>query len=469
MSLRTGLVLAAAYLLIVIVVALVVPLGLTTERRIASEFESGVLGNAAILASRSSDIVASARRTQRAQQRTRLARVVQQTARDVNARIVVTDAQGRVLTDSSRRASAGTLYATDQRPEFAAALFEGRIDSRHRFSETLDEELLLVTVPVVDRGTVVGAVRVSKQMEAVQASARRSWFGLGVIGVGVIAAGLLLAWFLATNLARPVRRLQEASTRLGKGDLQSRAEEEGPKEVSTLARSFNQMAVALADNLNAQRDFVANASHQLRTPLTGLKLRLEAIKEQGGPAAHEAHKAEMELDRLSGLVDDLLELARALSVHSTGSPLDLSRVAQQAVERWTDRAAKAQKRLHLDIESRRTVWADPSDLAHVLDNLIENAIRYCPVGADITVQVTTNDGRPVLLVSDTGPGIPEEDRGRVFDRFYRGAQGRRSGPGTGLGLAIVAELVRRWGGEVRLLDGAGTRIEAAFPPSPTAS
>ena len=125
-------------------------------------------------------------------------------------------------------------------------------------------------------------------------------------------------------------------------------------------------------------------------------------------------------------------------------------------------AAEAGRSIALGRTERSRIFADPGDLAHVVDNLIENALRYSPTGARITVETTSPDSRHALMVADDGPGIPAEERSRIFERFYRGSNGRRSGPGTGLGLAIVAELVERWGGEVRLLDGPGTRVAALF-------
>ena len=243
--------------------------------------------------------------------------------------------------------------------------------------------------------------------------------------MAVIAAGLALAWFLAGTVAGPVRRLVAAADRLGHGDLDARASEGGPRELDTLARAFNRMAETLTANVAAQRDFVANASHQLRTPLTGLKLRLEAIRSEGGEAAEQAARA---------------------------------------VERWRTPAEQAGQTLRLEATAAAGVWADPADVAHILDNLIENAVRYSPAGSDIVVTASSGQAGPYLSVSDNGPGIPPADRDRVFDRFYRGANGRRSGPGTGLGLAIVAELVERWNGRVRLVEGPETRIEASFPP-----
>ena len=142
-------------------------------------------------------------------------------------------------------------------------------------------------------------------------------------------------------------------------------------------------------------------------------------------------------------------------------------MVEEAVERWRAPAAEAEKTVAAGRREQALVFADPGDLAHVVDNLIENALRYTPPGAQRrrSSRRPTN-GRATLVVADDGPGIPEDDRARVFERFYRGSNGRRLGPGTGLGLAIVAELVERWDGEVTLADGPGTRVQVAFRHAP---
>jgi two-component system, OmpR family, sensor kinase len=464
-SFRARLVLAAAYLLTAVVLALEIPLALNVDRRATSEFQSGVLGNAAILAARVSDLVAAANaRDATPRPSAALESLVAGTPRTGSERILVVDGSGRLLADTVGRADVGTVYATGQRPELLAALGEGSIDSRSRFSDTLGEELLLVTVPVVDQAVVVGAVRVAASTAAVDASVRRSWLRLALIGLAVIGAGLALAWFLAGTVARPVSRLVAAANRLGQGDLDARAPGGGPRELDALAGAFNRMAGTLAANVAAQRDFVANASHQLRTPLTGLKLRLEAIRGAGGEVGEQAKKADLEVDRLGALVDDLLDLARGSSAEPTGRRVDLGEQAARAVERWRTPADQAGQTVRLEAAAAAVVWADPADVGHILDNLIENAVRYSPAGSDIVVEASSGQAGSSLTVSDRGPGIPAADRDRVFDRFYRGANGRRTGPGTGLGLAIVAELVGRWNGRVRIVEGPGTRIEASFPP-----
>jgi signal transduction histidine kinase len=469
-SLRARLILAATYVLTVVVLALEIPLAITIERNANRDIESTILSHAALVAARINDDVPNAGTDPATPPKPppAIADIVASTADSTETRIIVTDRFGRVLVDSDGMAVVGTQYATAGRPEFRSvfSVEGGTIDVRRRPSADLGEDLLLVTVPVVHNREVVGAVRISEELGELRGRIHRSWLGLGLIGLAAILAGLLLAWLMAVALARPMRRLSDAATRLGRGDLASRAPVEGPREVATLARSFNHMAQTLSANVGAQRDFLANASHQLRTPLTGLQLRLEAIEQEGGFAGEQAAKAQTEVTRLNELVEDLLELARASSVDASGEQVDLGEVARAAVDRWTGPAAKTGKRIMEQISTPVPVWANADDLAHVLDNLLENSIRYSTEGAEITVQAKS-DGQQLLVVSDTGPGIPPADRDRIFERFYRGTTGRKAGPGTGLGLAVVAELVQRWGGEVRVADRPGMCIEAAFPRPPT--
>ena len=464
MSFRARLVIAAAYLVAAVVLALEIPLALNIERRADADFQAAVLGDAAILSAQVSDAVAAAARSGSTKAPAELTAAVSRAARS-GERVVVTDVHGRVLADSEGEAAPGSSFATIERPEFGVALTDGRVDFRRRFSDTAGAELLLVTVPVVDGGRVVGAVRTSASRESVVDRVHSSWFRLALIGLAVVAGALVLAWILATTVARPLARLRDTAGRLGSGDLDARAATEGPKELAALGVSFNRMADTLGSSLRAQRDFIANASHQLRTPLTGLKLRLEAIRAEGGHAAENAAKAEEELDRLGALVDDLLALAGAATAPSAPVAVDLSGVVEEAVERWRAPAAEAEKTVDAVCRTSVRVLADPGDLAHIVDNLIENALRYTPAGAHVSVEAAASDGRATLVVADDGPGIPAGDRARIFERFYRGSNGRQSGPGTGLGLAIVAELVERWGGEVTLHDGPGTRVEAAFHPA----
>ncbi len=467
MSFRARLLIGAAYLVTAVVLALEIPLALNIQRRADSDFQASVLGRAALLSAQVADSVTDAANSQTGATPPALTRVVDAASTSSGDRVVVTNVHGVVLADSAGTGTVGTRFATPLRPEFGVALTEGRVDFRRRYSETAGAELLLVTVPVVDRGKVVGAVRVSAPRNAVIARVHRSWLRLAAIGVAVVLGALVLAWILASTLAGPLARLRDTAGRLESGDLDARAPTEGPTELAELGESFNSMADTLASSLRAQQDFIANASHQLRTPLTGLKLRLEAIRADGGVAAEHAAKAEEELDRLGALVNDMLALASAATTAPAGVAVDLSDIVGEAVERWRAPAAEARKTVQAGRHESVEVFADPADLAHVVDNLIENALRYSPPGSRVTVEAAAEDGRATIAVADDGPGIPSKDRSRVFERFYRGANGRQTGPGTGLGLAIVAELVERWGGGVSLGAGPGTRVEVVFRRAPS--
>ena len=357
MSFRARLLLAAFYLLTAVVLALAIPLALTVERRADSDFESAVLGDAAILAARVADLVVTAGSRSRLAHSTRRDRRGER--RVAAQRVVVTDAAGRVVVDSDGAARRrGLLCDSANVLSFALPCSRAESTRARRFSETLGEDLLLVTVPVVDQGRVVGAVRISAGTEDIEAGVRESWLRLAVLGVAVILAGVVVAWLLARPLGRQVRTLSEASVRLGQGELDARASRGGPRRAPAARPLLQSHGHRSTGSIEAQREFVANASHQLRTPLTGIRLRLEAIAAEGGPAGEQAEKAEAELDRLTALVDDLLALARATSVDSPAGSVDLAALATEAAHRWRESAATSGKRLEVSARGRPVVWAN---------------------------------------------------------------------------------------------------------------
>jgi len=468
MTLRSRLVLSMAYLLLVVVIAFEVPIGINIQQRNLAEFRAALLARTAIAAGIIADALPGTSTpstggggaTHEPAGPT-VKQVVRQTAAQTGARVVVVDAGGIVVADSSGPATIGTLYATPQRPEFNYALGAHQVTSFTRYSHTLGQDLMVVTVPVWESGRVVGAVRSSAPLGQVEANVRRAWFGLAAIGLAIVLAGLALAWVLATSLARPVTSLARVAARFGAGDLDARATPEGPGEIAGLATSFNQMADEVSATMTAQHEFLANASHQLRTPLTGLRLRLESLEAEG-IAVEDVHKAIDEVDRLAALVNDLLALEAASLAPTAGARTDLAQAAGEAADRWAEEARRGG--LDLIVEGRTAVPARASeaDVAQILDNLIENSIRYATSPGRITLEAAHRDRRATVRVADTGPGIDPGDRQRVFERFFRGATGRHAGPGTGLGLAIVGQLVSRWGGTVRIVEGPGTTVEVAF-------
>jgi signal transduction histidine kinase len=456
--------LAATYVLLVVTIGLEVPLAVTVSKRETRNEERNVLTMAALLAARINDDLptASENPNRASDPRRSIAILARITKSHTGLDYLVVDQDGRVIADTSGRLRVGTPVPGTERGVFDRTI-NGLPGGQIEVAEPPGQDRMLVTVPVVHFRAAIGAVQATESLAGVRSRVHRTWFGYAAIGAMAMLVGLAATWVLAGTLVRPVRELEEAAVRLGSGDLEARAEPSGPAEIATLAGSFNQMASTLSANITAQNDFLANASHQLRTPLTGLRLRLEAIQGEGGFAGEQATKAEGEVDRLAELVEDLLVLARASSVESTGVAVDLTTSGRDAVDRWTSTAEAEGKHLSMLDGAPPSVWADPRDVEHVLDNLIENAIRYTEPGSTVVVGTGSRDGVTFVSVSDDGPGILSEDRDRIFERFYRGSVGRQSGPGTGLGLAIVRELARRWGGDIQLRDGTGTTFEVSFP------
>jgi signal transduction histidine kinase len=206
--------------------------------------------------------------------------------------------------------------------------------------------------------------------------------------------------------------------------------------------------------LESQQAFVADASHQLRTPLTALRLRLENL--QHGLPAPELAGALAEVDRLARLVNGLLALARADAAALPASSLTLADAVGERLEAWSALAAERDVRLVAGIDGDAEVRASPERLEQVLDNLIANALEAAPPASAVTISTRRARGRIELHVRDEGPGLTAEERARAFDRFWRG----RNGSGSGLGLAIVRRLVVADGGDVELLPAPGGGIDA---------
>jgi signal transduction histidine kinase len=382
----------------------------------------------------------------------------------VEGRIVVVDEDGIVVADSAGPEQVGVDYATPARPEVITAVEADQPASDQRYSEVLRQDILATAVPVFVRGRPEGgAVRITTSLAPVQANVRQTTIGLAAIGFAGFLAGLILAFVLARSFSRPLSTLATAAHRLGRGDLTARTGGvRGAREIEETARAFDEMAARLEDTVRAQREFVANASHQLRTPLTGVKLRLEAAMSdpEASPSVKEQlEAADREVDRLAGIVERLLVLARHAE-RGGEHVVDVRDAADRAARRFAARASQAGATLEVVGDGGLAV-ADQGDLDQVLDALIDNAFAH---GAPpIVVEAGRSDGRVSLAVRDHGAGIPEEDLPRVTERFYRG-QGAAPG-GSGLGLAIVSELVERWGGSVDVAraEGGGTRVSVSLP------
>ncbi|MBJ7331968.1 MAG: HAMP domain-containing protein [Solirubrobacteraceae bacterium] len=437
------------------IIALEVPLAVSTADRVDAEIRSQARGQADVVASSASELV-------KPPDRAGLDTLVTSAARSVRGRVIVVNARGRLLADSGG-SPRGTNYA--DRPEIARAL-RGDADQRERHSDTLDQSLLATAVPVVEEAETVGAVRITQSMAAVDRAVRRAWIGLAGVGVIVLLIGLAVGALIAGQIARPVVRLEDTARRVGDGDLGARAPVEGSAEQRTLARTFNDMTARVQRLIASQREFVADASHQLRTPLTGLRLRLEEARaESADPQVQEDLDAALgEVDRLAVMVAELLELSRAGERDAPAETLLLGEVAEHAAERWAAEAATRGQRVAADVDEAADAEAfvPRADIDRVLDVLVENALHYAPPATTVTIAARPGE----LTVRDAGPGLATDESELVFERFHRGSAARGGPGGTGLGLPIARELASRWGGEVRLANapGGGALARVSLPP-----
>jgi signal transduction histidine kinase len=456
-TLRSRLSLASAYVVLLAVVSLAVPLILTFRDRVDGEVRQQASGQADVVAATAADLLSAA-------DRPTLRTLVRSAAGPAHGRVIVVDARGRLLADSGQE-PLGSDYST-QRPEIAAALTGKRVQER-RFSKTLDAELLATAVPIRGAGgRVVGAVRITQPVAAVQRAVRRSALSVLAVAFAVLAMGIVAGVLVAGGIARPLRRLEAIARRIAGGDLDQRAPVEGSVEQQSLARSFNAMTDRLAGLLAARERFVADASHQLRTPLTGVRLRLEEARAvtDREDAARELDAGMKEVDRLAAIVDDLLVLGTpGADGASASGTIDLADAVRRAAARWEPQAAAAGATLEVGADGPAPAHGlGPEDADRVLDVLVENAIRYAP---GRPVQLRARAG--VVEVRDHGPGLAAGEEDAVLERFHRGSAGRAGvAEGSGLGLSIAAELVAAAGGELTLgnaPDGGGALARVELP------
>ncbi|MEU1557574.1 HAMP domain-containing sensor histidine kinase [Streptomyces scabiei] len=325
---------------------------------------------------------------------------------------------------------------------------------------------LVVTVPAFggspDDATgeddVVGAVRIKFSTDDLTARLWQIWGFRATLAVLVLLAAAIIGVYAARRLTAPLRQLNEMASKMSDGDLTARSPVTGPQETQTLARTLNQAGERLDTLIASQRIFVADASHQLRTPLTALRLSLDNIADGTDDefVREDVEQATAEVVRMSRLVNGLLVLARAEAKVTAAEPLSLRDIIQERLDVWRPAADERGVTITLrgSADGRPLVLASPGHLDQVLDNVLSNALEVSPDGATITVSVETRGDEVVLSVLDEGPGMSDAEKSRAFDRFWRG-QGLTGKSGSGLGLAVVKQLVTDDNGTVALKDAPG--------------
>jgi signal transduction histidine kinase len=277
-----------------------------------------------------------------------------------------------------------------------------------------------------------------------------------------VIAGL----FLAHAIVLPLERVRSAAASLSQGDLQARAPEHGPAELSDLAASFNEMAVSLEQLFDARRELVAWASHDLRTPLANMLAMLEALEDGLAEPADYVPALREQVRVLSLLVDDLFELARidsgALTLELQVGPL--AKVVRSCLQGIEAEARSRRITLRASVDDEVTARFAAEKVERVLLNLLTNALRHTPSDGAVAVRVEPRQDEVAVIVEDTGEGLGDEAKARMFERFWRSDRARSS-RGAGLGLAIARGLVEAHGGRIWAEDrpGGGARVSFTLP------
>jgi signal transduction histidine kinase len=292
--------------------------------------------------------------------------------------------------------------------------------------------------------------------------------------IGLVVA-FLIAAFISRQIARQLQKLAQAAHAVASGNMDAQVPLEGAPEVRAVAEAFNTMVAEVRTTQQAQRDFLANVSHDLKTPLTSIQGYSQAIID--GAVRDPAVAAEVifsEADRLTHMVLELTDLARLQSgrVMLNLNRIDVGALVKALAERIVVTAEKKQVRIGLDVANAGVIVGDGDRLTQVINNLLSNAVKFTPEGGRIEIRGKMLDGGVQLSVTDSGMGIPKGDLTRVFERFYQVDKARGPKRGTGLGLAIAREIVQAHGGRIEASspgEDRGTTFVVWLPETPPMS
>ncbi len=399
-----------------------------------------------------------------------LSNVAEEYGRQYRIRVIITDHRQRVQGDSLR--VGGLVGTTLERAEIAAAL-AGEQGRSIQYSHQSRQWVMQVAVPIIFEDSIIGAVFIASSLSDIYAVLDnvRDFLLLATV-LSLLFAGLLGVYF-AHHITVPIESLTAATEQIARGDLTQRVSVRSKDEIGRLAGQFNHMAVRLQEMTRQLREFVANASHEMRTPLTSLNILVKSLREYPLEAEEREEflaDIDQEVERLIHLVESLLDLTRLdrLAAEDTMSMTDIVPTVRNTLEMLKKRAEE--KRIVLEYslpESTEPVFAVLHQVKQVVFNLVDNAIKYTPEGGHVQVRLFQEPERLLLSVTDSGIGIPPEHREKIFERFYRVDKARsREQGGTGLGLAIVREIVTRHGGEILVEDnenGLGTTFIVTWP------
>lgn len=372
----------------------------------------------------------------------------------------ITTAEGRVIAGNAALPRRPVFQANRNEPVFSDGEFKG-------------QKVRMVSLRYQTNPSDSNSYALLQMAETL---GKRQALTRGILGNIVIPQLLLIimaggaVWYALKRGLMPLEHLRQEVAQRSRDDLSLLDEKKAPVEVQPLIEAVNDLLQRLKQVMESQKRFIADAAHQLRTPFAGLKTQAELALREADPALvrHALRQILASAERCSHLVNQLLSLARnepGGHTYSSFAMLNLNQVAKETTMLWVPEALK--KNIDLGFEGSRQVLpvrGDAIGLQEMIGNLLDNAIRYTPLGGTVTLRAGYEEGGAVLRVEDNGPGIPEEQRGRVFERFYRILGSGQVG--SGLGLAIVREVVNLHEARISLSAGAngkGALVTVHFP------
>ena len=371
--------------------------------------------------------------------------------------IQIVDLDGRIIAHSANLGTARLPTSAQLREKLRAGERVG--ETLHDFG---DEPVRLLSVPV-EIGNHAYAIQVATSLADADATVRLARVLFLVVSAGILGAVVLTGAMLARTVLRPIDQIVRRARMIGESVLAERLPHPGTgDEMARLVETLNDMLARIERSFDAQRRFTADASHELRSPLSRLRAELELMLRR--PREREEYEDALrsclsEVERLSHLTGELLMLARldAGGPRETPAAVDLVSILHEVVKRLGPEALRRNVALVMDLPVEVSVNVASAALSHVVANVLDNAVKFSPLGGEVRVSVAIEDSAAVVVVSDAGPGILEEEVPRVFERFYRGSAARQmEAPGVGLGLAICRALVEGQGGKISVDTAHGT-------------
>ena len=393
---------------------------------------------------------------------------VQQLAQANGVRVLVTDSAGNVLLDSAKPNGSPLAlrrFRTARQDPLFPQVMVGLVRDN-----SLQQWLFVARPFGTDRVLVTAAP--PRRLAAVLFFGENLLLPMAESAAVAILVAIVLAILISRSIAQPLQKMATVAQGIARGDYALAAPESGPDEVRALGQALNSMKYQVQASQQGQRDFLANVSHELKTPLTSIQGFAQAMLD-GAVATPEAIQRSAgiifsEADRMRRLVEGLLDLARLDAGLRTlnRTSLDLRAVLLSVVDQFSLRAQETGVELRTDLPPALPALAGDADrLAQVFTNLLDNAIKHTAAGGKVTVAATASPSWVEASVADTGPGIPAEDLSRIFERFYQVDKSRARRAGVGLGLTISKEILEAHGGSLRAesVVGLGSRFIARLP------